>query len=130
LSTYDQLRTLLQRYARAADQRDMETLASLFHPDAEITGSRGAQNLGEWLAAMRAPRTFPTSLHMIGEPLIAYEEGSDSATMDAYAVVYQIGDGTVGQGNLTMAVNYHDEVTQVSGQWVFLRRTMTTLWMQ
>ena len=51
---------LVQRYARAADERDVDALAALFHPDATIEGSRGAQSLAEWLDTMRAPRTFPT----------------------------------------------------------------------
>ena len=35
----DALRELLQRYARAADDRDVTALAALFHPEAEITGA-------------------------------------------------------------------------------------------
>lgn len=128
MSTHDQLRALLQRYARAADQRDMETLAELFHPDAVITGARGAQTLPEWMAAMRAPRAFPASMHMIGEPLVAHEEGTDVATMDAYAVVYQLSDPATEQANLTMGVEYHDEVVLEGSHWLFLRRTMTTRW--
>ena len=30
----DELRALVQRYARAADDRDIDALAALFHPDA------------------------------------------------------------------------------------------------
>jgi SnoaL-like domain len=130
VSTHDQLRTLLQRYARAADERDMDTLATLFHPDAEIIGSRGAQTLSEWLTSMRAPRAFPASMHMMGEPLITHEDDSDHATMDTYAVVYQLGDAGADQGNLTMGVDYHDEVVLERSQWAFRRRTMTTRWMQ
>ena len=59
MTAHDELRALLQRYARAADERDVDALAALFHPDAEITGARGAQTLDEWLETMRAPRSFP-----------------------------------------------------------------------
>ena len=69
VTPHEELRALLQRYARAADERDVAALAELFHPDAEIVGSRGTQSLEEWLETMRAPRAFPTSMHMIGDPL-------------------------------------------------------------
>jgi hypothetical protein len=121
---------MLQRYAHAADSRDMATLQALFHPEAQITGARGTQNLEAWLEAMRAPRTFPASMHMIGEPLIVHDESSDSASMDTYAVVYQLSDPQSDKGMLTMGVKYHDELVLHRFKWVFWRRHMTTLWMQ
>jgi hypothetical protein len=121
---------MLQRYARAADGRDIATLENLFHPDAEITGARGTQNLEQWIAAMRAPRTHPGSMHMIGEPLINYEDGSDRATMDSYAVVYLISDIDHEASNSSMGVNYHDEMILYRFKWMFWRRTMTILWRQ
>ncbi len=89
---HEELRALIQRYARAADERDMDTLTALFHPDAEVTGARGTQGISEWLDTMRAPRTFPTSMHMLGEPLIDLEPGAGEAVLDTYAVVYQLSD--------------------------------------
>ena len=79
MNAYEELRALLQRYARAADERDLDTLAGLFHPEAEISGSGGAQDLKEWLGTMRAPRAFPQSMHMIGEPLIDLDEPAEEA---------------------------------------------------
>ena len=92
----DELRNLLQRYARAADQRDIDALAELFHPDAAISGARGEQTLDAWLDTMRGPRTFPTSMHVLGDPLIELDEGGEQATLDTYAVVYQLGDRDAG----------------------------------
>ena len=46
VNAHDALRALLQRYARAADERDIDALAGLFHPEAEIAGARGAQTAG------------------------------------------------------------------------------------
>ena len=130
MSAHDELRALVQRYARAADQRDVDALVELFHPDAEITGARGTQTLDEWLESMRAPRTFPASMHLIGDPLISLEEGSDRASLDTYAVVYQLGDATVGQGDLTLGIHYVDEAVSELGRWVIRRRTARTLWMR
>ena len=128
MSDHDGLRALLQRYARAVDQRDIEALAELFHPDAEISGSSGKLSLDQWLETMRAPRAFPASMHLIGEPLITLEEGSDAASLDTYAVVYQLGDE--GSGDLTLGIRYLDDAKRTDGRWVFRRRTSETVWMR
>ena len=126
----DALRMLLQRYARAVDLRDTATLEALFHPEAELVGARGTQPLGEWLDSMRAPRSFPASMHVIGEPLIDHDDGAESAVMDTYAVVYQLNDADPGKGDLTLGMRYLDRVERYDGQWVFRHRTSQTLWMR
>jgi len=128
VTPHDAVRALLQRYARAVDRRDIGALVGLFHPQAEIAGAGGVQSLAEWLETMRAPRTFPTSMHMIGEPLITLEEGSAGATVDTYAVVYQLGQA--GSGDLTLGIRYLDDVVLHGGHWLFRRRTSQTVWMR
>jgi hypothetical protein len=128
VTAHDAVRALLQRYARAVDERDIDALVGLFHPQAEIAGARGVQPVGEWLETMRAPRTFPSSMHMIGEPLITLEEGSAAAAVDTYAVVYQLGDE--GSGDLTLGIRYLDDVVLDQGRWLFRRRTSQTVWMR
>jgi hypothetical protein len=130
VTPHDALRVLGQRYARAADERDVTALAEIFHPDAEIIGSRGRQSLDEWLDTMRGPRAFPTSMHMIGDPLIDLAEGADRATVDSYAVVYQLSDPGSGKGDLTLGIRYVDEVVTDQGRWVIRRRTAHTVWMR
>lgn len=129
MTTHEELRTLVQRYARAADERDVAALEELFHPDAQIVGSRGTQSRHEWLDTMRAPRAFPTSMHMIGDPLITLE-GVDRATVDTYAVVYQLSDPGSGKGDLTLGIRYVDDVVLDGGRWVIRRRHAHTLWMR
>ncbi len=146
----DELRALLQRYARAADERDVEALETVFHPDAEISGARGTQGRDEWLETMRAPRAFPTSMHLLGEPLISWpaapgspDDGPtggpdpgpdravpDRATLDTYAVVYQLGEDPAGGADLTLGIRYRDEVVVHGGRWVIRRRSATTVWMR
>jgi hypothetical protein len=124
VSAEEELRALVQRYARAADARDIEGLAALFHPDAVIEGARGVQTREEWLASMAAPRAFPVSMHFIGEPLI--EVTGERASVDAYAVVYQVGEST----RLTLGVRYVDEVVRDGGAWVIRHRRAETVWMR
>ena len=126
----DELRTLLQRYARAADQRDVDALAELFHPDAVISGARGEQTLDAWLDTMRGPRTFPTSMHVLGDPLIELDVGGEQATLDTYAVVYQLGDRDAGNADLTLGIRYVDDVVRSADGWVIQRRRAETLWMR
>lgn len=123
---HEALRALGQRYARAADEREVDALAALFHPDAVIVGARGEQTLAEWLDTMRGPRPFPQSMHVLGDPLI--ELDGDTATLDTYAVVYQL--GAEGQGDLTLGIRYLDDVERAGDRWVIRHRRATTVWMR
>lgn len=127
---HEELRALLQRYARAADERDVGALAAVFHPEAEVTGARGTQTIAEWLDTMRLPRTFPASMHLLGDPLIDLMPGADEAALDTYAVIYQLNDPGSGKGDLTLGVRYLDDVERLWGRWVIRRRTARTLWMR
>jgi SnoaL-like domain len=126
----EELRALLQRYARAVDNRDMDSLTVLFHSEAVIVGSGGSQALDEWLAAMRAPRAFPRSMHVIADPLIALGDDGASAELDSYAVVFQLSDPASGGADLTLGIRYLDHAVVHEGTWVFRRREATTLWMR
>ena len=107
-SAQDELRALVQRYARAADERDVPALESLFHPDAEIDGVRGPMPFATWLDTMRAPRTEGYSMHMLGDPLITLDPGGLRATLDTYGVVYQ--------PERTLGMRYVDEVERQIGR--------------
>ena len=130
MSDGEELRALLQRYARAVDNRDIDALTTLFHPEAVIIGSGGSQALDEWLATMRAPRAFPQSMHVIADPLIAPAKDGGSADLDSYAVVFQLSDPTSGAADLTLGIRYLDHAVRHGGTWVLLRRQATTLWMR
>ncbi len=130
MSAHEELRALLQRYARAVDQRDLAALADLFASDAVLEGARGTQTIDEWLETMRGPRAFPTSMHVLGDPLITVEASGTAAVLDTYAVVYQLGDPASGQGDLTLGIDYLDDVVLHAGRWVIARRRSHTVWMR
>ena len=130
MPAHDGIRTLMQRYARAGDDRYLVTLEALFHPQADITGARGSQTLAEWLETMRAPRSFPVSMHLLGEPLISHRDGSDEATADTYAGVHQIWDAAAGQGDLTLGMRYLDQLVVAGGRWVIRSRSSWVVWMR
>jgi hypothetical protein len=122
----DALRNLLQRYARAADARDVDALGALFEPGASIDGSRGNMALESWLDAMRGNPAFPSSMHFMGDPLIDIE--GDEAHLDTYAVVYQLGDRSSGQQDLTLGIRYLDLAVRSEAGWRIRSRVARTLW--
>jgi hypothetical protein len=130
VTPHEELRALGQRYARAVDGRDVTALEELFHPDAQIVGTRGTQSREEWLETMRAPRAFPVSMHLVGDPLIVLEDGGRRAKLDSYAVVYQLSDPGTGHGDLTLGIRYVDDVVIDGDRWVILRRQAQTVWMR
>jgi 3-phenylpropionate/cinnamic acid dioxygenase small subunit len=129
----EQLRALGQRYARAVDGRDYDALRDLFHADAVIEGVRGVAARDEYVDTMRAsPRVYEQSMHLLADPLISLTPGADTASLDTYAVVHQIGavrgDGERG-GNATLGMRYVDQAVRDGASWRILRRTATMLWM-
>src|SRR5262249_20946592 len=115
------------------DGGDYDALRDLFHADAVIEGVRGVAARDDYVDTMRAsPRAYAQSMHVLADPLIALAPGADTATLDTYAVVHQIGgvqaDGERG-GNATLGMRYVDEVVRDGDGWRILRRTATMLWM-
>ena len=125
------LRSLVQRYARAIDDRDHDGLAALFDPEGTVHGLGGARAVPDYLDEMRStPRAFASSMHHFADPLIELEPGTDEADMDSYAVVYQIrGPGEDG-ADLQLGMRYHDHVVRRDGRWVIGHRQTTLLWMR
>lgn len=125
------LRSLVQRYARAIDDRDHDALAGLFDPSGTVHGLGGARAVGDYLSEMRStPRAFASSMHHFADPLIELEPGAAEGHMDSYAVVYQMrGPGDDG-ADLQLGMRYHDEVALVDGRWVIRTRRTTLLWMR
>jgi hypothetical protein len=69
-------------------------------------------------------------MHVLGDPLITYRPGEDHASLDTYAVVHQLGAAASGDGDLTLGLNYLDEVVRHDSGWVIRSRVSRTLWMR
>jgi hypothetical protein len=130
MNALEALRAIIQRYARAADERDTAALVELFHPEAVIFGAHGEQSLDQWLDTMRAPRSFPQSMHVLGDPLIELGETAEDATLDTYAVVYQLNEPASGKDDLTLGIRYIDRAVLLDGVWVISRRETHTMWIR
>jgi hypothetical protein len=129
LRDLEALRRLGQEYARAIDGRDHDAVAALFDPDGVVDGVRGSSPVPDYLAAMRAaPQAFTASQHVLGDPLIEHEPGSDTARLDTYAVVYQMGRVDDPDVDMVLGMRYVDDVVRTGGRWVIHHRTATALW--
>jgi hypothetical protein len=120
VSAHEELRELVQRYARAADARDIPALEALFDPDAELDGVRGVMRLPQWLETMRTPRPDGYSMHMLGDPLIVLDEAAGKATLDTYGVVYA--------PDRTLGMRYIDDAVRAQGRWVIRHRVSRIVW--
>jgi hypothetical protein len=65
-------------------------------------------------------------MHVLGDPLI--ELDGDTARLDTYAVVHQLGGE--GQGDMTLGIRYLDEAVRSGDGWVIRRRTASTVFMR
>ena len=125
------LRRFPQRYARAVDERDHDALAALFDPDGSVDGTRGAQDVPEYLESMRnLPRSFNASMHLLADPMIDLEAGADVAHMDTYAVVFQTGPASGDGADLTLGMRYVDDLVRRDGTWCIHHRVARMLWMR
>jgi hypothetical protein len=125
------LRQFPQRYARAVDGRDHDALAALFDPDGSVHGTRGTQAVPDYLESMRAlPRSYASSMHLLGDPLVDLEAGADVAHMDTYAVVFQTTPLSGEGGDLTLGMRYVDDLVKRDGTWRIHHRVATMVWMR
>lgn len=129
LRDLERLRTLPQRYSRAIDARDIDAVATLFHPNGTVDGARGSMSVTAYLENLRTgPRLFTSSMHVLGEPLIDLLPNDDEGRMDTYAVVYQLRSEYSTEDDLMLGIRYVDEVVRHHGHWVISHRTSSTLW--
>ena len=128
MTDVDALRALNQRYSRAIDARDMDELTALFDPEGSVDGARGSSSVPDYLEMTRtSPRVFEQSMHVLGDPLIEHTEGSDTARLDTYAVVYQLGR-VEGGDDMVLGIRYLDDVRRIDGKWRIHHRQAVMLW--
>ena len=129
LAQREELRALPQRYARAIDARAIDAVAALFDPAGTVDGARGASSVPGYIDMLRqSGPTFHTTMHVLGDPLITHEPGSDTAHLDTYAVVHQLDRIDGSGGDATLGVRYLDEVVHRCGRWVIRHRQARILW--
>jgi hypothetical protein len=111
-----ELADLVSRYARAADDRDIDTLVGLFVDDVDCGRlGRGHAALRESMTAML--RRFYRSIHFVCGQVID-ELDADSARGTTYCRAEQ----EMGPRWVVLALRYSDSFARRDGRWLFTRR--------
>jgi uncharacterized protein (TIGR02246 family) len=129
------LRALVERYARAVDDGDGPSLASVFTPDGHlvvydgatsqpIPGSRefkGRDQLAQIPDATKA--LAPTTMHFIGNHVVDFD--GDTARGVTYCTAnHLLADGS----NLALMIRYLDEYSRADGEWLIADRRVVVEW--
>jgi hypothetical protein len=116
LRTREDLRTLVYRYAVAADARDVDTVAGLFSAEANFgphgTGSDGARSFYE-----EALAGSPLMILNVGNVLLEIDDDSH-----ARGVVYCRGELESGDEWVVQQIMYRDRYVREAGGWRFRSR--------
>ena len=134
------IRELADRYARAVDRRDFETLAALFTPDARLAIHSGSAPAGAMRAdlrgrdaivdALRSIARFETTTHFVGNQLVELGDHlrAERASAETYALAFHLTRGAGGAQNRVVAVRYRDALVRDAGGWRFAERVLSLDW--
>jgi len=120
------IRGLAQRYALAADGKDLDALAALFVPDVD-NGRYGPGRDGVKRFYDQSLRKFHCSIHLVANHVIDFD-GDQCAT----GVVYCHARHHVLEPDhwFDEALAYFDTYERDDGQWLFRRRRLRTWYRQ
>jgi uncharacterized protein (TIGR02246 family) len=127
------IRRLVMRYARAADEQDRDGFARLFTEDGWLTISEGTE--------LRATFRGQDDLRRVLEPLAQYERtlhvvsNHEIATDHASGSVYCIANHLRKRNddeheNIRMLIRYADRYTRSGGAWRFASRAVDIHWIE
>jgi hypothetical protein len=130
------LRDLVETYARGADRREPELVASLFGETgvlsrADAPGEPGWVRNGaaEIEGPMRRLSRYDVTTHFLGQQSVWFDAAdADRATGETYCLAHHLHvvDGL--QVNDVMSIRYQDEYVRASGRWRFATRTLVVDW--
>lgn len=124
----------IARYARLADERRADDMASLFAPDGRLVMFRPRQidptevAIGheQLVQTFRALDRFAATSHFLGQSLVECE--GDRATAHTYCMSHHIADEAEGRRRYTLADRYVDTLLRLDGRWLFHERRKYTDW--
>jgi len=127
LCALEAIRGLAQRYALAADGKDLDAMAALFVPDVD-NGRYGRGREGVRRFYDQSLRKFHCSIHFVGNHVIDLDADGDGAT----GVVYCQARHHVLQPEhwFDEALAYFDTYERVGGEWLFRRRRLRSWYRQ
>ena len=118
---------VLTRYCRGIDRCDLDTLLTVFWPDAEANYGSGRRNAVEWCAAtVGALRGMHRTMHSIGNVLIDVD--GDHAAAETYCHAYHELDGPTGRLEMVVGGRYLDRLERRGGAWRIAERLYLMDW--
>jgi hypothetical protein len=119
---------VLARYARGIDRCDLETLLSVFWPDATADYGSGAQSAPAWArATVAALQSMRRTQHALSNILV--EVDGDHARAETYCQAFHEFDGADGAGvEMVVGGRYLDRLERRDGVWRISNRVYVMDW--
>ena len=127
------LRALVDTYARAVDDVDVDGVVELFAPDGQLVAHAGGGD--PLVRSGRADITdaltgglarYHLTTHVVGGQVVTFDAAGASGVTTCLA--HHIYDGAGGSRLLVMAVRYDDRYVRLDGRWRFARRELHFDW--
>jgi hypothetical protein len=122
------LRKLVHGYSRAVDRGDLDTLRSLYHPDAEDShGSFSSGSVDTFLRTLAETRPYIRSMqHHITTTNFAIS--GDIAEGEIYSIATHSFATKGGETEVVVGGRYLDKYEKRNGTWKFTTRCIVTDW--
>lgn len=118
---------LLTRYCRGIDRCDLETLSSVFWPDATCDYGAGAQNALDWArATIGGLKAMLRTQHSISNMLIDID--GERARAETYCHAYHELESPTGRTEMVVGGRYLDHLEFRNGEWRIARRDYVMDW--
>ena len=120
---------LLARYSTALDNREWDSLAEVFTPDAECDyGSLGnPHGVEEITTLIRSTiADLDSTQHLVGNVVVSVR--GDEATADCYLISQHIRQCTTGGDHYLLGGRYSDRVVRTPAGWRIAHRTLHRMW--
>jgi hypothetical protein len=118
---------LVKVYALGIDMRDLDTVLSVFTPDAPVSGMTGASPASEYIPNVYAgAAVYHATQHNITNQHVTIDD--DEALVWSYAVCYHIEEPGNGREDLVVATQYRDQCGRFDDGWLITGRQAVMQW--
>jgi hypothetical protein len=120
---------LVKVYALGIDMRDLDTVTSVFTPDAVVDGIVGTMPASEYLPTVYAgAAVYAATQHNITNQHVTID--GDEALVWSYAVCYHMEEPGSGRDDLIVATQYRDRCHRFADGWLITARKSALQWMR
>ena len=131
-----EIRQLVERYARGADERDGDLVASAFLPEGilriypegvrEGPAPRELSGRATISAAIAKLVRYQVTTHFIGQQTVEFN--GSGATGETYCLAHHLYNDGDDRLNYVMSIRYLDTYARLDGQWLIAERRLMLDW--